>query len=157
MVKNANNKNLNLMVFPEFKDAYDKMLEERGIKNRSEHILSLILADAQAHGYKLPPAAAPHGVRSDALPQGWKSRFYPDRYQIVAVWNGKEFEFSHLHETERFDSDRVLDTLRADEVIPGDGRKVEVTVLDVPETVNKEKLQQGIRLELMTWFSENQM
>ena len=74
MVKNANNKNLGVFVFPEFKQAYDQMLEELGIQNRSEYILSLIIADAEKRGYQLPAPTAPRGVRAD-------SSVYPKRNQ----------------------------------------------------------------------------
>jgi hypothetical protein len=118
---------INITVTEEFRDTLADMLSQEGIKNRSDYILSLIQADAKSRGYLLPPAIAPWGVRQDALPQNtdgghWKSRLYSDRYQIVAVWNGKGFEFSHLHEFGVIEQGRIFDTLRADEVISGDGR-----------------------------------
>jgi hypothetical protein len=73
MVKNQNSKNLNVMVYPQYADALDKMLVERktelaelGILNSSDYILWLIGEDAAAKGYELPLAKAPHGVRADS-------------------------------------------------------------------------------------------
>ncbi|MGB1284930.1 MAG: hypothetical protein ACPG7F_00235 [Aggregatilineales bacterium] len=68
-----------------------------GKDNRTDFIDAALRDAADRAGVTLPARISPNGLRAGVLPDGWKSRLYKDRMQIVAVWNGFEIEFTHLH------------------------------------------------------------
>lgn len=119
-------------------------------RSQNEFLLNIV---SQALGISPDGAVAPHGVRADALPKGWRSRLYQDRYQIVAKWMGDDWEISHFH---RFTGDTIgAKILRADEVIPGDGRKVEIYVLGLTPEMQNLGLPAGsrdLRLVIAEWL-----
>lgn len=96
---------------PEFADALKELAKQTG-DNQSEVIVKAIQHYASMLGTEMPTAVAPHGVRSDALPKGWKSRLYPDRYVLIAYWDGSsiKLEQHHLSEREATDSAWVIET-----------------------------------------------
>ncbi len=137
---------------PEFLKALDDHISNQSFSgNRADWILAAIRAKAAQEGSQLPGAKAPQGVRSDVLPAGWLSRLYQDRYQLVAVCTNQGIDVTHLHKFEG-EITNVYDTLRADEVAPGDALKIEVTVLNVPAKVSKQDLTQELRFAIMEWI-----
>lgn len=94
------NKNLQYMVSPEFKDALNSELKRIGWKgSRTDFIHEAVLYLAEKLHMDLPAPKRPSGYQVDALPPGWKSRLYQDRYQLVAEWSEEDqsFIFQHLH------------------------------------------------------------
>ena len=89
---------LKLRVTPEYKEALDVYLKSIKKTNTAAFILEAVAEKVMRDGGILPAPIAPHGVRSDALPIGWLSRLYPNRYQLVAVWDGKGWDVEHLHD-----------------------------------------------------------
>lgn len=153
--------NLGARATKEFIAALDAHIQSVGFKGkRSDYILGAITERMKREAAtKVPAAKAPHGVRNDSLPlnpdgTSWKSRLYPDRYQLVAIWNGAEFEIYNLHESPAFNKSRIFGNLRADEIAPNDGNKIEVTILDVPQGIERERVTETLRYELMAWISE---
>lgn len=137
--------------------AFISALNELNIKNKSAFIAEAIAEKVKRdYDVALPIASAPHGVRLDALPDGWKSRMYPDRYQIVAVWDGNEFFFSHAHEFGKVSFERVYEVVMTDEVYPHDNRKVEVTIVDVPKTAMRDNVLHDLRLALHEWIVDHE-
>lgn len=142
--------NLGVRCTPEFRAALDAALKHLDYPgSRAEYVLLALVERLQRDGIAdVPAPAAPYGVRKDARPDGWKSRLYADRYQLVAVWSLQDgFVFNHLHEYD-IDPSRLFGTIRAEEVMPGDGIRVEISVLDVPPGLMQEQLAGQLRLSL---------
>lgn len=65
--------------------------------NRSDYILTALVEKmASELDDDIPNPKPPHGVRPDALPQGWKSRLYADRYELVV---DADLNVMRLHES----------------------------------------------------------
>ena len=116
-------------VRPEYREELKDILKQENIRT-SEFIIQAIDEKVQRDfDTTLQPASAPHGVRSDALPTGWKSRLYKDRYQIIAKWtgSGEGFILCHYHEFTENLENRIYKTVRTEE-----GQPAEVTIIDIP-------------------------
>lgn len=112
-------------------------------KNTSAYIIQAIEEKADRDGQPFPVAAvAPHGVRSDALPTGWKSRLYKDRYQLVAEYTVTGFEVCHLHEYGKL-PENVFGTLRVE------SPAMEITIVGVPSGASREDVAHDVRLAVM--------
>ncbi|MGB1284992.1 MAG: hypothetical protein ACPG7F_00545 [Aggregatilineales bacterium] len=68
-----------------------------GRENRTAFIEEALHDAADRAGVALPARMSPNGLRAGVLPDGWKSRLYENRMQLVAFWNGREIDFKHLH------------------------------------------------------------
>lgn len=130
-------------------DDWKAALEELSLDNRSEYIREAVAMRVLRDFDKVLPASRPHGVRLDAMPTGWKSRLYRDRYQLVAIWNRDGFQFIPLHEFDLVRTGRVYGTLRAETPEP-----CEITVLDIPRDTSPDKVSAQLHLDYITWLSE---
>lgn len=111
--------------------------------NLSAYVIQACEEKAAREGQPFPVAAiAPHGVRNDALPQGWKSRLYQNRYQLVAEYTASGFEIYHYHEYPK----PVTNVFGVLEVIVP---PAEVHVINVPVGVNKQDVANDVRWAVM--------
>jgi hypothetical protein len=90
-------KNLGGRATAEFIEALDQHIKRLGFNgSRSDYILTALVEKMISESDEdVPSPKAPHGVRMDARPEGWKSRLYADRYELVVDENMK---VHHLHE-----------------------------------------------------------
>lgn len=136
--------------------ALDEHIKRIGfVGSRNDYVLAAINEKVKAEGGTLPAAKAPHGVRGDALPDGWRSRLYRDRYQIAAILAPEDVYFHHWHELPQEPELPFLATLTADEVLPGDNNKVELYVYGATK-MDADAIKQGIRLPLSEWLGMQQ-
>ena len=145
-------KQLKTYVTAEYQSAFDKIAKLYKL-NKSEFISDAISEKIKRdYGTDLGVSSAPHGVRNDALPTGWKSRLYRDRYQLIAKFTDNGFELSHYHEFAESLDNRVFDTLNAETPEP-----VEITVIDVPERHKNKRdvIMTDLHLAYLEWLSQN--
>lgn len=136
--------------------ALDKHLKNINFDgSRNDYILAAVQSRVESESGQLPAPKAPHGVRNDALPDGWRSRLYKNRYQIVAVIAPEDVYFHHWHELPDEPQLPFLATITADEVLPGDGNKVEVYVYGATK-MDADTIKQGLRLPLSEWLGMQQ-
>lgn len=141
-------KNLGVRATPEFIEHLDSHLTKINFTgNRTDYVLTaLVNKMASESDDDIPPPKAPNGVRTDARPNGWKSRLYPDRYQLVAVADleEKQWVFHHLHSANLSEIEyEAFGLIRADMPYP-----VEVAVY-CPANWHKSDVKNEIGLELM--------
>lgn len=125
----------------EFIEALDKHREQyEGTRN--DYINEAVRQRVTREGGYLPVANAPHGVRKDARLNGWRSRLYPDRYQLVAIWDAGQNEWiiDHLHNTNSRATHPNRGIIRAETPYP-----LEIAVY-APLGVDKEALQGEVSL-----------
>lgn len=77
------------------------------------------------------------------LEPGWRSRFYRDRYQLIAVWNEREqqFIFQHLHLMDEMPTGEFV-TLRCDEPLPAE------VAIYAPESADETMVRQQAAMDL---------
>jgi hypothetical protein len=141
-------KNLGVRATPEFIEHLDNHLTQINFTgNRTDYVLNALVEKLKSEsGDDIPPPKAPNGVRTDARPNGWKSRLYPDRYQLVAIADleAKCWIFHQLHTIDVGNIEyAAFGLIRADMPHP-----VEVAVY-CPANWRKSDVKSEIGLELM--------
>lgn len=148
----SNLKQLKTRVSEQFRDEFNAIAEKHNL-NASKFIADAIAEKIQRdYSETLPGASAPHGVRKDVLPSGWKSRLYRDRYQAVAQWTGTSegFVFHNYHEFNEDLNDRVFQIVRTEQPEPA-----EITIIDIPNDhpFSKENVGRELNFAYMEWLS----
>lgn len=96
-------KALGVRTTDEYKEALDAHLRDINFAgSRADYIISAInqkwIEDSDKTD--IPAAKAPHGVRADHRPRGWKSRRYADKYELFIDRDGKVCHFHEVNDEE---------------------------------------------------------
>jgi hypothetical protein len=130
---------LSIIVEEVFKKALQEYVDSRNVK-LSDYVRTAIIEKAEREGKELPAPVALDGYRKDQIPEGWKSRLYEDKYQLVIdVFNER---ITHLHQyVGSIQGAKVANAER-------DGIKAELYLINLPVGLDEATLSQEISLIL---------